>query len=141
MADIVLYEEIPRPYASPPQMVDRMVVETMSVNAKGKLRSEVVDMFGVLQLVLDPLAAQMPHLRRHISMDDLLRKLHWYTVLFKQIIKIDVFTAEDKSAFKNFDKQVDKLLRKRDLAKEDFDSGSGKIPEKPIDEGLVATSA
>ncbi|KAL8940381.1 MAG: hypothetical protein Q9216_002838 [Gyalolechia sp. 2 TL-2023] len=102
MADMVLYEEVPRPYKQPPQMPDPESVKKMTPGIHKRVQTEVIEMFGLLQLVLDPLAMQIPNLRRRVNMDDLLRKLKWYVVLFRPIIETNIFTLEEKEAFNRF---------------------------------------
>ncbi|KAL8750951.1 MAG: hypothetical protein Q9184_006237, partial [Pyrenodesmia sp. 2 TL-2023] len=138
MTDTVLYEENPRPYEPPPQMVDQTHVQQKSINVQDQLRREVVEMFAMLQLVLDPLAKQMHHVRRQANVKDLVRKLKWYTVLFDQIIGTNIFTALEKETFEAFKGQVNALLRRRCIDNEDFDPSSGKMPVIPIADLLMA---
>ncbi|KAL8918615.1 MAG: hypothetical protein Q9208_007259 [Pyrenodesmia sp. 3 TL-2023] len=112
-------------------MVDRMRIQRKSLKDQDKVRAEVVDFFRVLQLVLDPLAVQMRHLRRQVNMDDLLRKLKWYTALFKQIFETDLFTVANKATFHRFEADVNELLRRQGISNNEFTSTPGLMPVIP----------
>lgn len=138
MANVVLYEEVPRLYKPPPQIVDPLILQRKSSTVQGLVREEVVEMFKVLCLVLEPLEMQMPYLRRHLNMDDLLRKLKWFAVLFEPITAMDIFDDEEKTIVQNFDREVDILLGKRGFEHEkDFQPSSGKMPVIPITDLLM----
>ncbi|KAL8653697.1 MAG: hypothetical protein Q9210_001947 [Variospora velana] len=137
MADIVLYEEDSRPYERPPQMHDQSRLQKKSPGIQRQVRVQVVDMFEMLQLVLDPLAMQMRHLRGQVNVNDLLRKLKWYTVLFEPIVGMNIFTAQERATIQGFQEQVDKLLRRQGIHNEDLNPRSGKMPVIPITDLLM----
>lgn len=137
MVDVVLYEEDTRPYARPPQMHHPSRLRGKSPSVQDQVRGQVVEMFQALQLVLDPLADQIDQVRSRVSMDDLLRKLKWYTVLFEKVVETNIFTDQERATIQGFKKQVDGLLRRQRIHNEDFNPESGEMPVIPITDLLM----
>ncbi|KAL8923012.1 MAG: hypothetical protein Q9208_004824 [Pyrenodesmia sp. 3 TL-2023] len=130
---ILLYEEDARPHTLPPPLARRERLQQADDITQLKVPSQVVDMFDVLQLVLDPLENQMGSLRQHRNMNGLLYKLKWFAVLFQGITSMKIFIGEERAAFDKFRTQVNQLLRKRGChVVKDFQPDSCTMPGKPI---------
>ncbi|KAL8726999.1 MAG: hypothetical protein Q9166_006362 [cf. Caloplaca sp. 2 TL-2023] len=129
MAEIAIYEEIPRPYLPPPEL-DWANFRVKSRTYQVRIEKEIYDMLELFRLVLEPLEDQMRTLRRDQNMNDLLQKLKWFAILFQKIKKHPCVTpVVDRLSM--FEAQVDKLLKKQDIHM-DTNPETGGMPATPI---------
>ncbi|KAL8720154.1 MAG: hypothetical protein Q9225_002942 [Loekoesia sp. 1 TL-2023] len=133
MADIVLYNEEPRPYQQPPSLRWDLVE---SPEARDRLRSQVIDILDDLLLILKPLKDMLPILERHQNLDDLLRKLKWYTEILRPILDWGPDNSSKHNRFGSFDQALEKIVTIRKI-QVNLDPKTGKMPVIPLLDLLV----
>ncbi|KAL8750949.1 MAG: hypothetical protein Q9184_006235 [Pyrenodesmia sp. 2 TL-2023] len=138
MTHIVLYEEIPRPYAQPPR-IPWDEFHKMTPHQQSVIETDMDDMFALLELVLEPLEVQMRYLQRRLNMHDLLQKLKWYAVLFRPITWISDSLRVTPIADRlwKFEERLDKLLAKQGIHVDTDPAESGRMPVIPITDLVI----
>ncbi|KAL8732311.1 MAG: hypothetical protein Q9181_004012 [Wetmoreana brouardii] len=134
MADISLYNEVPRPYRPRP----KFPWSAIQPEDHEKIQGGVKLIFDELALIVEPLEVVLSFLQSYRNMDDLFRKLKCYAEILRPILDWEPTDPVMYDQFDAFDRTLEKLgsILKEMHAVQDLENE--EMPVIPLTDLLVA---